>query len=250
MLIGEVARSTGLTPSAIRFYEKHGILPRAVRDSAGYRDFTDQDVELLRFVRRLRALNIPLDDVRDVVSLWSGGVAPCRLVRTAIAREASVIDREIRKLVGVRDRLRNLQIAADRLEDNWPEHCVCSLVDPRSPDPAADPGVEVTLQYFEGCPNWELVDRRLRQLGVAVTRQRIETYTEAVQHGFRGSPTVLVNGADPFHDPDAQIGLSCRVYPAAAGPAGAPSSEDLKEAIEEARKKSSGTPGVRAFRSR
>ena len=248
MLIGEVARSTGLTASAIRFYEKRGILPRAVRNSAGYRDFTDQDVDLLRFVHRLRALNIPLDDVRDVVSLRSDGVAPCGSLRTAIAREASLVDREIRKLVGVQDQLRSLQIAADRLEDNWPEHCVCSLVDPGGPGPAADPAVEVTLQYFEGCPNWELVDRRLRQLRVAVTRQRIDTYKDAVRHGFRGSPTVLVNGADPFHDPDAQIGLSCRVYPDPAGPAGAPSSDDLKEAIDEARKKSSTTSAARPFR--
>lgn len=248
MLIGEVARSTGLTASAIRYYEKHGVLPRSARNSAGYRDFTDQDVDLLRFVRRLRALNFPLQDVRDIVSLRSDGVAPCRSLRAAIAREASLVDREMRRLAAVRDQLRSIQVAADRIEDNWPKHCVCSLVHPDNSDPDADPEVDVTLQYFEGCPNWELVDRRLRKLGVTATRQRIDTYAEAVRQGFRGSPTVLVNGADPFHDPDAQIGLSCRVYPAQAGLAGAPSSDDLKDAIEEARKKSSGTPATRAFR--
>ena len=248
MLIGEVASSTGLKTSAIRFYEREGIVPRAVRNAAGHRDFTEPDVDLLRFVRRLRALNIPLDEVREVVSLRSDGVAPCQSLRAALARGVSHLDREIQELVRVRDQLRSLRIAADRVEDDWPDRCVCSLVDSDSLDPAAGPAVEVTLQYFEGCPNWELVDRRLRDLGVAVRHRRIDTLEEAIEYDFRGSPTILVNGADPFHDPGAQISLACRVYRGPAGPAGAPSVEDLKEVIEVARKESSVMPTVRPFR--
>lgn len=248
MLIGEVARSAGLKASAIRFYEKNGIVPRAERDADGYRHYHEEDAELLRFVRRLRALNIPLDDVREVVMLRSGGLAPCRPVRDAVAREVSRIDREIRDLVRIRERLTNLQIAADGMEDDWPDHCVCRLVDSADPDAATDSTVGITLQYFEGCPNWEVTDRRLAALGVPVTYQRIETLSEALQHGFRGSPTVLVNGVDPFEDPDAPIGLSCRIYRGPAGPTGTPSADDLKRAIDSARKETSSRPTGSPFR--
>lgn len=247
MLIGEVARSTGLKVSTIRFYETTGVVPRAARNSRGYREYREEDAALLRFVRRLRALNIPLEDIRVVVTLRSDGVAPCRPMRNALAREVSRLDREIQDLVRIRDRLRSLKVAADRMEDDWPDHCICNLVDSDNPDPAADYGVGITLQYFEGCPNWEETDRRLAGLGVRVTHQRIETREEAFEHGFRGSPTVLVNGADPFHDPDMPIGLACRVYWGPDGPSGAPSVHDLKEAIDMARKEVSSGPPAQPF---
>ena len=248
MLIGEVARSTGLTASAIRFYEQHGIVPRAQRNAEGYRRYSEKDVELLRFVRRLRALNIPLDDVREVVTLRSGGLSPCRPMRDAITRGVSRIDREIRELARVRDQLTNLQIAADGMEDHWPDHCVCSLVDSDRPEHATGSAVRITLQYFEGCPNWEVTDRRLAALGVPVTYQRIETLSEALQQCFRGSPTVLVNGADPFEEPGAPIGLTCRVYKGPSGPSGAPSIDDLAEAIYTARKEALRRPTTSQFR--
>ena len=48
MRIGEVAHMTGLETSAIRFYESNGIVPEPQRTAAGYRDYLEDDVELLR----------------------------------------------------------------------------------------------------------------------------------------------------------------------------------------------------------
>lgn len=58
-------------------------------------------------------------------------------------------------------------------------------------------------------------------------RRLISTPEEAEAAGFRGSPTVLVNGQDPFADSDAPAGLSCRVFRTEAGLAGAPTVEQL-----------------------
>ena len=65
--------------------------------------------------------------------------------------------------------------------------------------------MEITLQYFDGCPNWEVLDRRLAELldgrsDIRVTRQLVETAEDAERLGFHGSPTVLVDGVDPFAD--------------------------------------------------
>ena len=214
MLIGEVARSTGLRASAIRYYEARGIVPRPVRTPEGYREYDADDVGLLRFVHRLRSLKLSLDDIREVVSLRTGGAAPCGALREAIARELSLIDREIEDLRRIRDDLTGLQIEADRIDDDWPAHCVCNLFDPDGPDQPGDLPAEITLQYFDDCPNWRITGSYLSQLGVTVRYQRIETFEEALESGFRGSPTVLVNGIDPFYDPDpdADVGQTphCR----------------------------------------
>lgn len=95
--------------------------------------------------------------------------------------------------------------------------------------------MDVTLLYFDGCPNWQLADERLRslrdELGFTLTRERVETPGEAETRRFRGSPTVLVDGRDPFAADGDPVGLSCRLYRTPAGPAGAPTLEQLRAAL-------------------
>lgn len=133
MKISEAARSSGLEPTAIRFYESTGVLPEPGRTPSGYRDYVAADVEVLRFVRRLRALELPLDDIRGIVSLHVRGEAPCRPIREAIDREAAAIDARIADLGRVRDELARLQEATAGLVDEWPASCVCHVLEPEAP---------------------------------------------------------------------------------------------------------------------
>lgn len=95
--------------------------------------------------------------------------------------------------------------------------------------------MDVTLLYFDGCPSWQVTDRRLRTLAAErpfeLTRRRVETPEAAEELRFRGSPTVLVDGRDPFAEGDEPFGLSCRIYQTPDGPAGAPTVEQLREAL-------------------
>lgn len=96
--------------------------------------------------------------------------------------------------------------------------------------------MELTLQYFNGCPNWEVLDRRLAEMldgrsDVRVRRQLVETTEDAVRLGFHGSPTVLVDGVDPFAEEGAPVGLACRVFRTPAGLAGSPTVAQLRVAI-------------------
>jgi hypothetical protein len=101
--------------------------------------------------------------------------------------------------------------------------------------------VNVTLLFFDGCPNWRVANDHLRTLArdftdVTVTHQRVETPDEAERVGFRGSPTILIDGVDPFAtDSDPVGGLSCRVFPTADGPAGSPTLAQLRQAFSAAR---------------
>lgn len=130
MRIGEVAAATGLEPSAIRFYETNDITPKPERTQSGYRDYDGADVELLRFVRRLRSLELPLDDIREIVALRTKGHSPCSTVREAIAREAETIEKRIEDLTRLQSELSSLQTEADRINDDWPTSCVCHILEP------------------------------------------------------------------------------------------------------------------------
>jgi hypothetical protein len=100
--------------------------------------------------------------------------------------------------------------------------------------------VDVTLLYFEGCPNWKTTQTRLEQamraLGVApeaLRLRRVETPAGAEELAFHGSPTVLVDGSDPFAEPGGAVGLACRVYPTEGGLAGSPTQRQLTEVLRE-----------------
>ncbi len=90
------------------------------------------------------------------------------------------------------------------------------------------------LLYFDGCPNWREADDRvreaLRHVGAdpgSVVHTAVTTPEDAERLSFRGSPTILVDGEDPFADPSAPVGLSCRVYVTPDGLKGAPTVQQL-----------------------
>lgn len=95
--------------------------------------------------------------------------------------------------------------------------------------------VDVTLLYFDGCPNWRQADEHLRrpqgELGFTLDRRQVDTPEEAAQVGFAGSPTVLIDGGDPFVTGDQPSGLACRVYATPSGPQGSPTLEQLRDAL-------------------
>ena len=100
--------------------------------------------------------------------------------------------------------------------------------------------MDIVLRYSPGCPNWVETDRLLREalqiVGVAdatLTRDVIETPEEAVAARFTGSPTILINGFDPFAGAaGAEFGLACRVYRTPAGLRGSPTLEQLVAVLE------------------
>ncbi|WP_050480070.1 MerR family transcriptional regulator [Herbaspirillum rhizosphaerae] len=64
MKISELAEQTGLTASAIRFYERSGLLPSPERGSNGYRSYAEIDVQRVYVIRIAQSLGFPLDSVR------------------------------------------------------------------------------------------------------------------------------------------------------------------------------------------
>ncbi len=95
--------------------------------------------------------------------------------------------------------------------------------------------MNIEVQYFDGCPHWQIADERVRQLaadrGLTVVHRLITTSAEAEEVSFRGSPTILIDGVDPFARGEEPVGMSCRIYQTPDGPAGSPTLTQLEAAL-------------------
>jgi hypothetical protein len=96
--------------------------------------------------------------------------------------------------------------------------------------------LDITLLYFEGCANWQPAARLLDRLtatfpDIGLHRVTVETDEQAQQLEFRGSPTILIDGVDPWPTAGSDFGLSCRMFPTPAGPAGPPTGDQLVDAV-------------------
>jgi hypothetical protein len=100
--------------------------------------------------------------------------------------------------------------------------------------------LELTLLAVPDCPNAAAFEERLAAAlagcpPVIIRRREIADELEAAEAGMRGSPTLLINGVDPFAVPGQAPGLACRLYrDAAARIAAAPPVEALRRALEHA----------------
>jgi DNA-binding transcriptional MerR regulator len=129
LYISEAAVASQVEATTIRFYEAEGVLPAPTRTSSGYRTYDTADIELIDFVRRVRTLDVGLDDVRQIVQLRTEGRSPCHIVRAAIADTAASIDQRIAELQALRGELRLLETLTRDLPDNWPADCVCHAIE-------------------------------------------------------------------------------------------------------------------------
>ena len=101
--------------------------------------------------------------------------------------------------------------------------------------------MHLTVLAEAACPNAPVLEDRLAavlddQAGVSVSRQVIADEREAARWGMHGSPTLLIDGVDPFAEPGQPPSMSCRLYRDEHGrTSGAPSAGRLRQAIEQAR---------------
>jgi hypothetical protein len=101
------------------------------------------------------------------------------------------------------------------------------------------PVVHLTVLAVPDCPNVKLLEQRLMQVlegrhDVTVSRHVVGNQDKAARRGMHGSPTVLVDGIDPFAEPGQPASVSCRLYRQAHGQAdGAPSARQLRRAISD-----------------
>ena len=120
MKIGQLADRCGVSTKTIRYYEDIGLLAEPARTSSGYRDYSDDAVERLRFVRDAQATGLTLAEIASVLELKGSGERSCGHTMALIDEHLASIDRQIEQLTAARAQLADL---ADRGRTLDPAAC-------------------------------------------------------------------------------------------------------------------------------
>ena len=93
--IGRASKASGVSVKMIRHYEAIGLLKKVARTYANYRVYSANDVHTLRFVRRARSLGFPIEDIRELLSLWQNKSRPSAAVKRIANRHTENLRRRI-----------------------------------------------------------------------------------------------------------------------------------------------------------
>lgn len=129
MLIGEVAERSGVSTKTLRYHEDIGLIDPPARSPSGYRNFDEDVLDRLVFIRSAQAVGLTLGEIRSIVALRDDGDPPCAHVLELLRVRAEEIGRTIRELRILQRELQALVLRADALD---PADCdprrVCHLI--------------------------------------------------------------------------------------------------------------------------
>ncbi len=120
MRIGELGERCDVSAKTIRYYESIGLLAEPGRTASGYRDYGDDAVERLRFIRDAQSTGLSLAEVASVLELKSAGERSCAHTTALLEGHIAAIDAQIQQLNATRSELEAL---ADRARGLDPAAC-------------------------------------------------------------------------------------------------------------------------------
>ena len=109
MKIGELAKAAGCTTDTIRFYEKAGLLPEAVRNEANYRSYREAHIDRLRFIRNCRALDMTHEEIRTLLDAADGPAAGCGTINALVDEHLGHVNARIHELMQLKTQLTALR---------------------------------------------------------------------------------------------------------------------------------------------
>lgn len=150
MQIGELGRRAGVPAKTIRYYEEIGLLEEPARSANGYRDYGDEAVDRLQFVRDAQGTGLSLAEIASILEMRDHGEQTCGHVIDLLERHLADIDRRVRQLRSTRKLLAELTVRAKSLD---PSDCVdpnrCQTI---GADTAVPPAVRKATRHAHGSP--------------------------------------------------------------------------------------------------
>ncbi|HET8869141.1 MAG TPA: Cu(I)-responsive transcriptional regulator [Aquabacterium sp.] len=122
--IGEAAAIAGVSSKMIRHYEQIGLISPAQRSESGYRQYSDQDVAVLRFIKRARVLGFSIEQIAELLSLWSHRDRHSREVKSLATQHLHQIEEKLQELTQLRQELTHLIQAC-----HGNDHPDCAILD-------------------------------------------------------------------------------------------------------------------------
>jgi len=136
MNIGEAAEAAGVSAKMVRHYEQIGLMPEAARTDAGYRQYGDRDVSVLRFIRQSRRLGFSMEQIAELMGLWSNTRRASRKVKSIAQLHVAQLEEKMREMAEMKAALERL--VANCHGDDDP-HCAIiqelAVHSPAAPEP-------------------------------------------------------------------------------------------------------------------
>jgi len=107
--IGHVAKESGIGIETIRFYERNGLIEEPPRRESGYREYSQEIIPRLRFIKRAKELGFSLREIGEILSMRSRGHARCKDVKVHAEQKLSDIESKIRDLKKMRKAILSLK---------------------------------------------------------------------------------------------------------------------------------------------
>jgi Hg(II)-responsive transcriptional regulator len=133
--IGQVARRAGVGVETVRFYEREGLLEEPARRTSGYRQYSEQVVTRLHFIKRAKLLGFSLKEITELLQLRVDAQTSCEEVKQRT--EAKIVEVE-RKLVELQRMRQALLQVASLCTGRGPENR-CPMLDALAQQEAQDP---------------------------------------------------------------------------------------------------------------
>ena len=108
LTVSQLARIAGVGPDSIRQYERIGLVPKAERSPAGYRLWTAQEVQYLKWIASAKRAGFTLHELAEIFRMYRAGTAPCRTVQNLLQQKLADLDREVDELSSLRTQLRRV----------------------------------------------------------------------------------------------------------------------------------------------
>ena len=110
MNIGQVAELSDVNSKMIRRYEELGIIPKAGRSLSGYRQYSEKDVHVLRFVKRARELGFSMKDIKQLISLWRNKTRSSSQVKNIALKHKVELEKKLKEIQSMLTTINNLVI--------------------------------------------------------------------------------------------------------------------------------------------
>ena len=108
MRIGAAAEQAGVNVQTLRYYERRGLLPRPPRRTSGYREFPDDAVRIVRFVKRAQDVGFTLDEVQELLRLRNDTRRDRARIRAVTERRVTQVEQKIAELQAMKKALSHL----------------------------------------------------------------------------------------------------------------------------------------------
>jgi len=130
MRIGELAKQTGTSVQALRFYERSGLLPKPTRTDSGYRLYASGDLRRVELIRQAKRLGFSLDEIKRILRLREQGSCPCGEVVQMLEKHMRETDEQIRNLQRFRRELAGtLDDWKKSGDEGIPGDVICGLIE-------------------------------------------------------------------------------------------------------------------------